>query len=92
MKLVLLEDSRDFAVSVLTHSERNLTRTQSRIQPSGWWEKEFLLFKAILLVFVMAAPAGYHTCINTYNILDTVLGVHNDRRKGYEHNEWCPGD
>ena len=32
----------------------------------------------------MAAPADYHTCINTYNILDTVLGVHNDRRKGYE--------
>lgn len=30
----------------------------------------------------MAAPADYHTCIYTYNILDTLLGVH-DRKKGY---------
>ena len=35
----------------------------------------------------MAAPADYHTCIYTYNILDTLLGVYNDRKKGYERNE-----
>ena len=36
----------------------------------------------------MAAPADYHTCIYTYSILDT----NNDREKGCERNEWCPGD